>query len=60
MRSQHAVQSMYVQKAVNVDEGLVDNLKGNAGQIEQAQARAEELAKKNAAMNDDVDDDEWD
>jgi len=54
------VQSMYVQKAVNVDEGLVDNLKGNAGQIEQAQARAEELAKKNAAMNDDVDDDEWD
>ena len=60
MQSQHAVTSMYVQKAVNVDEGITDNIKGAQAQIEQiAKRRAEEEAKKVDEPKD-VEDDEWD
>jgi hypothetical protein len=57
MRSQHAVQSMYVQKAVNVDEGLVQNMKGAEAQIAHLKMKAEEEAAK---ASNDVEDDEWD
>lgn len=49
-----------MQKAVNVDEGLVENMRGAEAQIALIAKRKEEEEKAKASEPKDVEDDEWD
>jgi len=56
--SQHKIMNMYHAPAVNVDEGLVDNLAKAQSQIDRIKEKAE--AEQEAEQEADVDSDEWD